>query len=120
MWFKHPAWVPVAWLLSAANIGATWFAAMPGEAWHATTHALLAVLLGVGAQRLATRQALQRAGGAGALGGIDLASLRQADSETLQRLEQSVEAIAIELERIGEGQRFITKALVEGDRESAS
>ena len=44
MWFKHRAWIPIAWLLSLANLGAVWFAALPGEPWHATTHALLAVL----------------------------------------------------------------------------
>lgn len=34
--------------------------------------------------------------------------------ERLERLEQGVEAIAIEVERISEGQRFVTKLLSEG------
>jgi hypothetical protein len=34
----------------------------------------------------------------------------------LERIEQAVEAIAIEVERISEGQRFTTKLLSEGPR----
>jgi hypothetical protein len=55
VWFKHRAWIPVAWLLCLGNLAAVWFAARPAEAWHATFHALLAVLFGLGAQRLAAR-----------------------------------------------------------------
>jgi hypothetical protein len=36
-----------------------------------------------------------------------------ADSQRLERLEQAVDAIAIEIERISEGQRFVTKVLSE-------
>ena len=101
MWFKHRAWIPVAWLLSVGNVVAVWFAARPAEAWHATVHGLLAVLFGVGAQRLMARQR---------------APLRDQpaigdDRET--RLEQAIDAIAVELERVGEGQRFVTKLLAE-------
>ena len=35
-------------------------------------------------------------------------------NERLERLEQGVEAIAIEIERVSEGQRFVTKLLSEG------
>lgn len=35
----------------------------------------------------------------------------------LEQLQQSVEAMAIEVERISEGQRFVTKLLSEKDRE---
>jgi len=38
------------------NLAAVWFAARPAEAWHATLHAVLAVLFGLGAQRLAARR----------------------------------------------------------------
>ncbi len=34
-------------------------------------------------------------------------------SQRLERVESSVEAIAIEMERVGEGQRFVTKLLSE-------
>lgn len=35
------------------------------------------------------------------------------DVDRLARLEQAVEAIAVEMERVGEGQRFLTKVLAE-------
>jgi hypothetical protein len=101
MWFKHRAWIPVAWVLSLANLGAVWFAARPAEAWHATIHALLAVLLGVGAQRLMARQR------------PSLRSQSALGDDREERLEQAIDAIAIELERVGEGQRFVTKLLAE-------
>ena len=37
--------------------------------------------------------------------------------ERLARIEQAVESTAVEVERIGEGQRFVTRLL--GDREAA-
>jgi hypothetical protein len=38
----------------------------------------------------------------------------------LERIEQSVEAVAVEMERIGEGQRFTTKLLAERAERVAS
>jgi hypothetical protein len=68
---------------------------------HATVHALLGVLFGVGAQRLMARQqpSLRAQTGIG--------------DDREQRLEQAIDAIAVELERVGEGQRFVTKLLAE-------
>ncbi len=43
-----------------------------------------------------------------------IATFPQELSDRLQRVEQSVEATAIEVERIGEGQRFMTKIFTEG------
>ena len=40
-------------------------------------------------------------------------------AERLERLEQSVDTIAIEIERISEGQRFVTKLLSEGSAQTA-
>ena len=56
MFFRHRAWIPVAWLLCVANVVSVWFAAQPAQTWHATAHALIAVLFGLGAQRLAARE----------------------------------------------------------------
>jgi hypothetical protein len=123
MWFKHRAWIPIAWLFCLGNVIATWFAALPAEPWHATTHALLAVLFGLGAQHLAARQRALMNWGGGAELPADIAALReeltalgQGQSETLTRVQQSVDAIAIELERVGEGQRFLTKVLADRPR----
>ena len=56
MWFKHRAWIPVAWVLSVTNLVAVWFAARPAEPTHATIHALLAVSFALGARRLMARR----------------------------------------------------------------
>ena len=122
MWFKHRAWIAVAWLLCIANAGAVWFAARPGEPWHATTHALLAVLFGLGAQRSACWRSLTSAADGAELPvdvaalRAELAALREGQSEILRRLELGVDTIAVELERVGENQRFLTKALAEKAR----
>jgi hypothetical protein len=42
------------------------------------------------------------------------------DSPRLQRIEQTVEAIALEVERIGEAQRFTTKLLAERQSDAAA
>jgi hypothetical protein len=106
MWFKHRAWIPIAWLLSLGNLGAVWFAAQPAEPWHATIHALLAILFGLGAQRLMARQR-----------GLLVGAEPVLSDDRTKRLELAIDAIAVELERIGEGQRFVTKLLSERDRE---
>jgi hypothetical protein len=105
VWFKHRAWIPIAWLLSLGNLGAVWFAALPAEPWHATIHALLTLLFGLGAQHLmARRQALLDAG-------------PMLEDDRMRRLEQAIDSIAVELERVGEGQRFVTKLLADRGRE---
>jgi hypothetical protein len=109
MWFKHRAWIPISWLLSIANVGAVWFAALPGETWHATAHALAAVLFAVGAERLTARRRVSSGGGELTIG-----------DERMNRLEEAIESIALEVERVGEGQRFVTKLLAEPDRSMAS
>lgn len=114
MWFKHRAWIAVAWLLSLVNVVAVWFAARPGEAWHATVHGLLAVLFGLGAQRLWLRKKP----------GTDAHVVTWQELEPrLAKLDphqvaQALDAIAVEVERIGEGQRYLTKLLAERDARS--
>ena len=56
MWFRHRAWIPIAWVLSLINIGGVWLAARDGQPGHVTVHALLAILFALGAQRLRARQ----------------------------------------------------------------
>ncbi|GAC1515653.1 MAG: hypothetical protein NVS1B4_07010 [Gemmatimonadaceae bacterium] len=46
-------------------------------------------------------------------------ALGSALEERLLRIEQVVEATALEVERIGEGQRFTTKLLVDGPRSAS-
>ena len=106
MWFKHRAWIPIAWLLSAVNLGAVWFAALPAEPFHATAHALIAALFALGAQHLTARRKAQLAGAEPAI-----------KDDRVKNLEHAIDAIAVELERVGEGQRFVTKLLTERDVE---
>jgi len=40
-------------------------------------------------------------------------------TDRLTRMEQAIDAMAVEIERISEGQRFTTKLLAEGQRVSA-
>ncbi len=115
MWFKHRAWIAVAWLLSLGNLVAVWFAARPGEPWHATVHALLAVLFGLGAQRLGLRKKPTADADVGTRQQLDA---RLASPEPHQ-VAQALDAIAVEVERIGESQRYLTKLLTERDARSA-
>ena len=83
MWFRHRAWIPVAWILSGLNIAAAWFAAGDAEPLHAASHALLATLFALGAQRLQVRAAR-----------ADIA-----DASTVERLED-LEARLADLDRL--------------------
>ena len=85
MWFKHRAWIPVAWLLCLANLISVWFAARPAEPWHATVHALLAVLFGLGAQRLGLRK--KPTTDADVVGRLRELEARLADPDNLQDVE---------------------------------
>jgi hypothetical protein len=48
-----------------------------------------------------------------------LAAPKPVDDQRLQRLEQAVDAIALEVERISESQRFISKLLSDRSQEAA-
>lgn len=114
MWFKHRAWIGVAWLLCLTNVVAIWFAARPAEPLHATAHGLLGVLFGLGAQRLAMRT--------GATATPDVVTRQELDSRLArldpEQVERALDAISVEVERIGEGQRYLTKLLTERDARS--
>jgi hypothetical protein len=48
-------------------------------------------------------------------GAVVVSALPKEISERLGRVEQAVDATAVEVERIGEGQRFLTRLFTEGD-----
>jgi hypothetical protein len=48
-----------------------------------------------------------------------LAARQPVEDQRLQRLEQAVDAIALEVERISESQRFISKLLADRSQEAA-
>ena len=102
MWFKHRAWIPVAWLLSIGNLAAVWFAARPAEPWHATIHALLAGGFALGAQRLMARHRAF----------APSEELQQAldQNEQLQQAVQAMESRMQELEeRVDFGEQLLAK-----------
>jgi hypothetical protein len=80
VWFKHPAWIPVAWILCLVNLAAVAVFAQSGP-MHATAHGVLAALSGLWAQRLQQRMA----GGADAdvLARVEELEARLADLEAL-------------------------------------
>ncbi len=47
------------------------------------------------------------------MAGLNPSTDTRALDDRLARMEQSIEAMAIEMERVGEGQRFVTKLLAE-------
>jgi len=90
MTFKPSTWFPIAAVLSGINIAAVWFAARPGETWHATLHAVLAVAFAHWAERLRQRKlAGARAAADDALGALEgeVGTLRQELAEAQERLD---------------------------------
>ena len=51
----RPFWFPLAVFLTLGNLAGVWFAARPGEPWHATLHAALAVVCALWAAWLRSR-----------------------------------------------------------------
>lgn len=99
-------WFWAATLFALANLGGGIFAAVRGEPMHAGAHAVL-LLVGVWlAMRLGpgrrAREFARREGAESSSSALEL-------NGYLTRLEQSVDAVAIEVERIGEGQRSMTR-----------
>jgi len=96
---KTHFWNAVLVALSAVNLAAVWFAAGPGEGWHATVHAALALGFGLWAQ---ARMRLQVRIGP---------KLSDEEDARLDRIERAIESVALEVERIGEMERFAQKIL---------
>jgi len=93
---RSKTWLAVASLFNLINAAGGGYAVALGEQPHAMTHAVLLIVGGFWAWRLAST-AEQRP------------SLNAASDERLEQLQQSVDAIALEVERISEGQRFLMK-----------
>jgi hypothetical protein len=96
----------VGWIVfSVVNVIGGAQAAGQGEARHAFLHALLA-FVGI--------IALQRVGRPRLEPTVEDREL----AERLARLERTIDTMAVEVERVGEGQRYLTK-LYSGDRDAA-
>jgi hypothetical protein len=97
---RSKLWLAVASLFNLINAAGGGYAVALGENIHAAVHAGLLVLGVFWAWRLATRAGQQD-------------SLGLASGERLEQLQQSVDAIALEVERVGEAQRFSAKLQAE-------
>jgi hypothetical protein len=100
-------WVVVASLFFFINFAGGMIAAVQGEFLHAGVHAGLLVLGAYYVRRIWRRNSV-------------VPDLSRQLTDNLTQLEQSVAAVAVEVERIGEGQRFITRLFTEKDVENTS
>ena len=93
---RSKLWLAAASLFNFINAAGGGYAVAMEEGPHAGVHAVLLVLGTFWAWRIATRAPRQ-----------DAAAL--AAGGRLEQLQDSVDAIAVEVERIGEAQRFTAK-----------
>ncbi len=97
-----------AGLFTIINLGGGAYAAALGESMHAGLHAALTLLGAYLMWRLASAQFPNRFG---RRDDVAISGVSAAMADRLTGLEQSVDAVAIEVERIGEGQRFMSQLL---------
>jgi len=94
-------WLVVASLFTLLNLGAAGVAAVAGEVLHAAAHVGLSLLAAYFVWRLAARARRQ-----------EMLAEQEAEPR-LERLQQALDAIGLEVERIGEAQRFTAKIVAE-------
>ena len=94
-------WFVVASLFTLVNVGGAVMAAVAGEALHAAAHVVLVFVGAYFVWRLAPQARRQ-----------EMLAAEGTDPR-LERLQQSLDAIGLEVERIGEAQRFTTKIVAE-------
>lgn len=98
-------WRVIAALFVVVNVGGAGVALLSGEPLHAAAH-IAVIVVAYPVWRLVTRRR----------------ELSVPDSPTadarLDHIQESLDAIAIEVERIGEGQRYAVKVLAERARNS--
>lgn len=100
---RSKRWLAVAAIFTVGNLAGGVVAAAQGELVHASVHAGLMILGAVFVWLLASRRdtsSLERAASAAELSQL---------GDRLTMIQQSIDSIGIEVERIGEGQRFITR-----------
>jgi hypothetical protein len=102
-------WLVGAVLFLIVNLLGAGYAAAQGELLHAGIHAGLLLPGAFLVWWLAPRRDALRNWRRGS----EIAALPDGLSERLTHLEQSIDAVAVELERIGEGQRFMTRLFTE-------
>jgi hypothetical protein len=107
---RSKIWLVVAVLFIVVNFGGGVIAAARGEPLHTGIHAGLLLLGAYLVWRLAPTRYARRIW---SRGGSAIPALPRELTDRLTNLEQSVDAVAIEVERISEGQRFMTRLFTE-------
>ena len=91
---KTRFWNAALVLLSAGNLVSVWFAAQPGEPWHATTHAVLALAFGLWAQsRMRLQEARLHTGALDKGGEVEIPALRDEVGEVRRELGEMHERL---------------------------
>jgi hypothetical protein len=111
---KRIAWTTVAALFTAVNFIGAVMAGVAGEGPHAALHVVLGIVGLYLTWRLSPWRMVDRIFPPGVPASAELLPEQM---DRLAQIEQSVDAVAIEVERIGEGQRFMTRVLT-GDQEA--
>lgn len=107
-------WYAIAAVGCLVNVAGVAFAARPGEPWHATVHAALAVAFGLWAQHLRARL---RRGAADAAPATGSSALRDAEAEATA-LRDEVDVLRRELGEVQERMDFAERLLSQArDRE---
>lgn len=102
---RSKMWLAAAGVFIAVNLAGGIAAALQGEVRHAGVHGVLFIVGVYFARWLAA--------GRGRGGESASPELSREVGDSLAHLEQSVNAVALEVERIGEAQRFITRFVAE-------
>ena len=106
---KTRFWNAVLVVLSAGNLASVWFAAQPGEPWHATVHAALALGFGLWAQARMRLEGIRwRAGALDTGSEGEIAALRDEAGDVRRELSEVQE-------RLDFAERLLSQAR-EGDR----
>ena len=104
-------WPVLAALFTLGNIAGAVYAAAMGEMRHASLHVMLTIAGAWFTWVLVSRRRGETdghtPGGSASSGEF---------GRRLGHLEQSLDAIAVEVERVGEGQRYMTKVFAERER----
>jgi hypothetical protein len=107
---RSKVWLAVAVIFTLINVGGAVIAALDGELLHALGHVVLVPIGMYAVWRLFPRRSARRIGREG---DSVIAGPPGEFTDRLTRLEQSLDAVAIEVDRVGEGQRFMTNLLAE-------
>lgn len=108
---RRMVWLVVAVVFTAVNFVAGVVAAAEGEPLHAALHAGLLLLGAYSVWRLSPARYGSRIGHHDE---VSIAADSREFTDRLTRLEQSIDSVAIEVERVGEGQRFMTGLFADG------